>query len=78
MDKFEICGFCRGTGTVYGSMFDREGRQLYLDPPPVACDYCGGRGSCIDGDKLWPAPSRKTILRRQLGDSPREDDGQPE
>ena len=64
-ERFETCGFCQGRGQVYGSMFDREGRRLFTEPPLEACAYCGGTGECVDGTKLWPAPSREQIIRRQ-------------
>jgi len=65
--KFETCGFCQGRGYVYGSMFDREGRRLFTEPPMVVCEYCAGTGECVDGSKWYPAPSREEIIERQSG-----------
>jgi len=67
-DCLEQCGFCGGDGWIYGSMFDREGRRIADEPPAQTCPYCGGRGLCEDGSKLWPAESRQSIIRRQEGD----------
>ena len=64
-DAFETCGYCRGLGQVYGSMFDREGRRAYHEPPVVVCPYCAGTGRCVNGSVLWPAEPREDIIRRQ-------------
>jgi hypothetical protein len=66
-EHYETCGFCQGRGHVYGSMFNREGRRLYSTPPVESCPYCSGSGECVDGRKLWPAPSREQIIHRQEG-----------
>ena len=64
---FETCGYCQGKGVVFGSMFDREGRRLYDEPPVLTCFYCAGTGRCVHGSVLWPAKSREQILKEQQG-----------
>jgi len=66
-EHFETCGFCQGKGAVFGSMFDREGRRLYDEPPVLTCCYCAGTGRCVHGSELWPAKSREQILKEQSG-----------
>jgi len=60
---FETCGFCEGRGLVFGSLFDKDGRQLYTEPPVETCPYCVGTGRCVYGSVLWPAPSRQERLQ---------------
>lgn len=61
----ETCGYCGGTGTTYGSMYDQLGYRLHDEPPPQVCEYCGGSGQCENGDILLPAETRDEIIRRQ-------------
>jgi len=63
----EPCGFCSGSGIVYGSMYDRFGYKIYDEPPKRVCEYCDGSGYTELGSTLLPAESREEIIRRQEG-----------
>lgn len=48
-----VCGYCDGSGKTETNPYDREGRDRAPDyPTHQSCEYCGGAGEMVDGDKL--------------------------
>lgn len=51
----ETCGYCGGSGIVYGSCYSRDGHKDHETPPRLVCEYCGGSGCCAGGSTLLAA-----------------------